>query len=107
MSPEAIGGPAMWANYGALGLVTLFTLSLLTVGARWLLSFVMKREAQFAEENRWRNQLFADAIKEAETRQEGMVSGIMASHERTNAALVASIDRNTQELRAVRSKTAE
>jgi len=99
MNPEMIGTPAMWANYGALGLVTLFTLTLLAIGARWILQFVVRREESYAAETKRRDELFSADLHDTVVRHEAAINTIMAVHERTGAALVQSLDRLTSEVR--------
>lgn len=100
MGPELVGSPAMWANYGALGLVTLFTLTLLAIGARWLLAFVIRREERYAEETKRRDELFSSSLHDTMVRHEAVVKTVMDAHERTNAAFTNSLDRLTQEVRS-------
>lgn len=88
MSPEMIGNPAMWAQFGALALVCGALFALLGFVVRWILNYILKREDRYAEETRRRDEAYVASL-----------NNIMSLHEKTSASIVNSLDRLAIEVR--------
>lgn len=92
MTPTAATSAAdVWAlaNYGAIGVVAAFALTLLAIGAKWLLSELRRKDVQFSE-----------SLRYVTDKHEAAVQRVLETHEKTSQALVNSIDRLSTEVRS-------
>lgn len=76
------------ANYGAVGVIAAFALTMLALGARWLLAELRRKDVMFAE-----------SLRYITDKHEAAVAMAMDKHERTSQAIVAAIDKLAGEVR--------
>lgn len=94
-----LGGASLWAHYGPLGLISFVSFSFLFVAARWFLADVRRRDDQYNEERKRKDELFATSIKDLGSAHKDAVSVITSTHEKVTDKIVASLDRLAADIR--------
>ena len=78
----SIGGPAEWAQFGALGLVCLSLFVILGIFGKTMWGYVLKRDEWFVTDAQRREALF-----------ERSLANVTTTHEKAVAAITASVDK--------------